>query len=705
MADGPGDTRLDRYDPDVWALVEASPDPMVVIQDGRHVFANARALALYRARDLAELASQPAIDYMAPDLRGTGVLRLRSMAEDRRQLDYVEEAIVRRDGTRCETEAAGAPIMFGGRPAALVVMRDITARIAAEAARTEAEKRFRSAFVHAPIGMAVLDPEGRITDANPALAELLRCTPADLVGTPVWHWLQPNERPASHARFARLLAGQSSVETAEFELLRADGSPAWGRASTSALSDKDGRSVSFVLQLEDITAQKSAEDQLRHQATRDQLTGLANRALFTARLTDALTGAGTARERPAVLFLDLDRFKIINDSMGHGCGDELLIQVAERLRHSVRPGDTVARLGGDEFAVLLPAVRTVDDAGWAAKRLLRSFGGPFVLAGQDVFVKASLGIALAEPGTDAATILRDADAAMYRAKADGRGRFAAFDETMRTECNRRMDLETGLFGALNANEFDLVYQPIVDTAHGRLVAVEALLRWRRSSGELVGPDEFIPIAEETGLIVPIGAWVVRQAAAQLRRWRAAQPACGPMTVAVNVSIRQLATADFADLVIRLANEIHPDRLSVEITESATAQISEPMIRVLERVRAHGVTIAVDDFGTGHSSLARLRSLPVDLLKIDRQFTAAAATSTRDESVVVAIVAMAQALGLTTLAEGVETDDQAGLLRRAGCPLLQGYLYGRPQPAEQIIWPDAIEDTEIRPIADARRSFG
>ncbi len=605
------------------------------------------------------------------------------MTEERSHLDYVDEAIIRLDGTRCEIEAAGNPIVFDGEPAALVVVRDTTARKEAERALQAAEQRFRSAFVHAPIGMAVLDTGGVISEVNPALAPIVGCRMAELVGSSIFGWVHPDDRDGSRARFARLLAGTSAVETSEVRLIRRDGEVVWARASTSTLRDPDGPPSSFILQLEDVTARRTAEEQLRFQASRDHLTGLANRAVFIERLQDAVDVLDRNVGAAAVLFIDLDRFKVVNDSMGHICGDELLAQVAGRFRDSLRPADTIARLGGDEFGVLLQRVRSVDEAALAARRLHHSLIEPFLIEGGEVFVNASIGIALAEPGTDALALLRDADSAMYQAKAAGGGIHVAFDEKLRAACSRRMDIETGLYRALGDGELFLAYQPIVEIATGAVIGVEALLRWRRVDGNLVPPDEFIPVAEETGVILPIGAWVLQQAARQMRAWRAANPAMLPVAVAVNVSTRQLLNPDFCDQVLPLAARLLPDRLTLEITETAAAQITSVGIAALDQLSRNGVEIAIDDFGTGLSSLARLRSLPVHAIKIDRQFITNLASSEQDRSVMLAIVAMAEALGLTAIAEGVETAQQAGLLRDAGCPLAQGYLFDRPLPPEQV----------------------
>ncbi len=386
---------------------------------------------------------------MDPSQKRQAVARMRSMAEEGSHLGYVDETIIRLDGTRCDIEAAGSPISYRGRSAALVVMRDITARIAAEAAREAAEERFRSAFIHAPVGMAVLDRAARVSEANPALTQMLRCSMEELLGSTVWRWLHPDDREKSQARFARLRDGTSAVETSEVRLLRADNEPAWGYASTSVLRNRTNHPASFVLQLQDTTARRSAEDQLKSRVSHDRLTGLANRSRFTAQLVSALEASPADGATLAVMFLDLDRFKVINDSMGHDCGDKLLVQVADRLRASLRPEDTVARFGGDEFAILLEGVDALEQASSAARRIQDLLAKPFLLNGTEVFANFSIGISLAEPGSDASTLLRDADVAMYRAKADGGGNFETFDENMRADCHQRMDIENGLYGALS----------------------------------------------------------------------------------------------------------------------------------------------------------------------------------------------------------------------------------------------------------------
>jgi diguanylate cyclase (GGDEF)-like protein/PAS domain S-box-containing protein len=520
-------------------------------------------------------------------------------------------------------------------------------------------------------------------EANPAMAVLLRCAVEDLVGSTAGDWVFPEDRAASRERFARLQSHQSIVETAEVRVLRRDGELAWTHASTSTLRDPAGAPSSFILQLYDITERHLAEEQLTFRATRDHLTGLANRVLFTEYLHEALAVTAQDGIPPAVLFVDIDRFKIVNDSMGHSCGDELLAQVARRLRSSMRPSDVIARFGGDEFAVLLREVRHSEDAVLAAQRLGDSLIEPFRIDRAEVYVNVSIGIALADSGSDVEGLLRDADSAMYRAKATGGSSHVVFDETVRAVCSRRMDIESGLHRAIAGGELSLAYQPIVETATGMRTGFEALLRWHRPNGEVISPAEFIPIAEESGTIVPIGAWVMDEACRQARAWRAAHRSLPPLTIAVNVSTRQLLDPAFFDAAVSASQSIYPDVLTLEITESAAAQICDAALATLDELVRRGVRIALDDFGTGESSLARLRTLPVHTLKIDRQFIADISGSEEDESLVRAILAMADALGLTAVAEGVETQPQAAILRKAGCTLAQGYLFGRPLPADEI----------------------
>jgi len=427
------------------------------------------------------------------------------------------------------------------------------------------------------------------------------------------------------------------------------------------------------------------------QAFHDSLTGLASRALFIDRLEHELASAMRERTRLAALFIDLDRFKMINDSLGHTAGDAVLVSVAERLRSCLGPDDTAARLGGDEFAVLLHCLGE-DQAVAIADRIITALREPFLVEGRQVYVNASIGIAFNTGRvSDGQTLLRNADIAMYQAKKNGKGRHEIFKTAMSTMPIRHLDLESDLHRALAGNEFVLHYQPIVElpgilsgeAMHRPVAAAEALLRWQDPRHGLIGPQKFIPLAEETGLIVPIGRWVIHEACRQASAWNSRRPGQPPLTVSVNLSTRQLQQADLPDIVSAslAATGLHPNCLMLEITESMLLGDTETTVRGLRRLKELGVRLAIDDFGTGYSSLTYLRSLPIDTVKIDKSFLDDIATA-KGSALVRAIVQFGQAMELTTIAEGIETPDQLVQLHRSGCHLGQGYLFAKPlEPGE------------------------
>ena len=432
-----------------------------------------------------------------------------------------------------------------------------------------------------------------------------------------------------------------------------------------------------------IVAWRTNENQL----LRDPLTGLPSRLLFLNRLTAALGGL---QRRPgryvAVLFLDLDRFKVINDSLGHPAGDQLILAVAERLRHCLRRQETIARFGGDEFAILCEDLAHEEDAVAVAERVLKSFGLPFHLPHGDAVSTASIGIALAvSSDQDGEDLIRDADAAMYRAKQAGGGRVVLFDEVTRQRALDRLHTENGLRQALEREEFRVFFQPAVSIETGEIVGVEALVRWEHPERGLVGPADFIALAEETGLIVPIGAWVLRQACGHARRWEVERNGDGPLTVSVNVSARQLAEPAFVDAVADALEEtgIDPSGLCLEVTESVLIEDPDSSTETLAALKRLGVKVAVDDFGTGYSSLEHLRKFPIDSVKIDRSFVRGLPHSSEDVAIVGAVIELGHALNLSVVAEGVETADQLGNLQRAGCDTAQGFLFSRPEHPDVV----------------------
>ncbi len=434
----------------------------------------------------------------------------------------------------------------------------------------------------------------------------------------------------------------------------------------------------------DLDERRQVEHNIRHLAHHDALTGLPNRALFRDRLTHAMAQADRYRQILAVMFLDLDRFKAINDTLGHDVGDQLLRIAAERLRTCVRDCDTVARLGGDEFTVIVEDLGSVQDAAVVAQKIIDGLAQPFHLLGHEVFITASIGITIyPTDGENVETLLRNADSAMYRAKEHGRNNFQFYVADMNTRARERLMLESALRRALEREEFTLYYQPRVDLFSGKVIGAEALLRWRHPEMGQVPPAEFIPILEETGLIIPVGEWVLHTACAQARAWQDA--ALGPVRVAVNLSVRQFLQRDLVDRVRRALERVNLDAgaLELEITEDLLLEQNQANLVALEGLKALGVHIAIDDFGTGYSSLSYLKRLPIDTLKIDQSFIRDIERDADGKAIASAIIAMATSLRLTVIAEGVETEQQLGFLRAHGCDEIQGFSFSQPLTAAEF----------------------
>jgi diguanylate cyclase (GGDEF)-like protein/PAS domain S-box-containing protein len=552
---------------------------------------------------------------------------------------------------------------------------DITERKRAEAAVLDSEERYRRIIETTREGVVVLDPGGTITFANARMADLIGYGIEDLVGAPL-------------GRFTALADVEASVGDGQHdvELVRRDGSSLWVMVSATSLEVDGGAGV--LAMVSDITDRKRAEDELAHQALHDHLTGLPNRALLLDRLEHALERSQRTGTSVAVVFLDLDRFKLVNDGLGHEVGDELLLAVAERLRAGMRPADTVARFGGDEFVLVCEDVADERAVTAVSEGVLQTLSAPVELRGRTFHVSASLGVAMGT-GADASPdeLIRDADAAMYRAKERARGSYEIFNEETRRRSLLRLSVEHGLRTALAEDQLRVHYQPLVTVAGGEVVGAEALVRWEDPERGLLMPDHFIPVAEDSGLIVPIGAWVLGEACRQGRAWRDELGTGTPFEVSVNLSARQLFHADLVDTVAwTLAEAGAPagDLLvCLEVTESVVMEQPEASATVLRALKDLGVRVAMDDFGTGYSSLAYLRQFPFDLLKIDRAFVAGVTASQQDRAIVRTIVELARALGLTVVAEGVETPEQLAVLRELGCEVAQGYLFARPQPAEGV----------------------
>jgi diguanylate cyclase (GGDEF)-like protein/PAS domain S-box-containing protein len=582
-------------------------------------------------------------------------------------------------------------------------MIDISAQKAAELALRESEEQTRLIIETASQAYVAIDASGRIIDWNAQAEATFGSSRQEALGQQLEDLIIPVGQRAEHrAGMARYLAtgeGRLLGKRIEVTALHRDGHEFLAELTIWPVGSGD--SIHFSALIHDITLRKQLEMQLQHQAFHDSLTGLANRALFRDRVAHALARQARSRGAVSVLFSDLDDFKTVNDSLGHDAGDQLLVAVAERLRAVMRPEDTTARFGGDEFAILLEET-TEDGTRRAADRILEALRSPFEFHGRQVVMHASIGAAItADADTEPDDLLRQADLAMYTAKTSGKGRFAFYEPQMHAAAVTRMELKADLEHALADQAFEMYYQPIIDLRSSRVVGLEALVRWHHPERGLVLPTEFIPIAEETGLIVALGSWVIGAACDQLAAWGGAVRPSGPLferlSVWVNLSARQLQEPNFVETVADAlrTSGVRPDRLTLEITESALMADLDQSATTLHRLRALGVRLAIDDFGTGYSSLSYLERLPVEVLKIDRSFTAAIGQG-RDVPVLVrSIVKLGQTLHMEVLAEGIETAEQLARLRAIDCRLGQGFYFSPALPADEVIqlldhgWPSAL----------------
>jgi diguanylate cyclase (GGDEF)-like protein/PAS domain S-box-containing protein len=568
-----------------------------------------------------------------------------------------------------------------GVEAVLVHVRDVTEQRVAERARRSSEERFRSFFDYAGITIHVMGLDGTILEANPASQQLLGYTPQELIGR-VASSLSPDEDVAEGRTAAReLREGLRDQVTLERRFFHKDGHLVWGQLTVTMVHE--GGDARLIGMIQDISERKRMESQLVRQAFHDELTGLANRVLFRDRLHHALERRSRGDFRVAVILLDLDGFKRVNDSLGHAVGDELLEVVGRRISSTVRAGETVARLGGDEFAIVIESIADGDDPLMLAERLLAALRRPVEIGGREAVVGVSIGIAVATADDDAESVLRNADTAMYAAKASGKGCVRSFDPSMHREAMDWLELEGDLRLALERKEFFLVFHPLVRIATGEVKGFEALIRWQHPVRGLVPPDGFIPIAEETGLIVDIGRWVLEEACRQATSWSAVDGAAP--TVSVNLAARQLDEPALNDHVRAALTHsgLDPTRLVLEITESDVMREPEVARQKLETLKALGPRLAIDDFGTGYSSLSYLQYFPVDELKIDRSFIKRIDVGDRDAALVRTIISLARSLAVEVVAEGVEQPEQEQYLRDLNCDLGQGYLYSRPLLAADV----------------------
>jgi diguanylate cyclase (GGDEF)-like protein/PAS domain S-box-containing protein len=526
-------------------------------------------------------------------------------------------------------------------------------------------------------------PDNPIEYVNPAFERITGYRAADVVGRNT-RFLQGDDRDQPGVWEIRGALRELREGHGVLRNYRKDGSLFWNDLHIAPVRDEAGKVTHFVGILNDITDARIYEQQLEHQANHDTLTGLPNRNLLQDRVAQSLAHARRTGERLAVLYIDLDRFKYLNDSFGHPVGDAFLKEAAARLNATVRESDTVARLGGDEFVVMVPGLARTEDAGNVAQKLLAALAAPLDVEGHQLLLTASLGVSIyPDDGDDAVTMLKNADAAMYRAKEQGGNGFQFYIREMGVLAQERVALESALRRAVEQQEFELHYQPKVSLESGQITGVEALIRWRHPELGMVSPDRFIPVAEETGLIVPIGEWVLRTACLQAKAWHAA--GYPDLSMAVNLSARQFRQQNLPELVrdVLADTSLAPEHLELELTESLLMKDSESIVQALRELKTIGVTLSLDDFGTGYSSLSYLKRFPIDVVKIDRSFVRDVTCSVDAASLVKAIIAMAEALRMKTVAEGVETQGQLGFLSANQCDAIQGYYFSRPLPANEM----------------------
>jgi diguanylate cyclase (GGDEF)-like protein/PAS domain S-box-containing protein len=660
-------------------LFEESRDAIYITElDGRFIDVNPAMLELF-GYSRSEMLTLNAMELYA---NGEDRAAFRQVLDAQNSVREYELELRRKDGETltCLLSSMVRRVPNGQIIGYQGIIHDITQRKRAESLLMESEHFTRAIIASVQQGIIVYDRELRYQVWNRFMEDLSGLPAARVLGTTPAELFPQLKDQGIDALLARALAGET-VQSPDLEITPPSGGrTVWTSCVFSPHVTRTGEIMGVVGIVHDITDRKEAEEQLVHNAFHDALTGLPNRALFLDRLERLLKHSMRRSDHIfGVAFMDLDRFKVVNDSLGHLRGDELLVAIARRLERCVRQGDTVASLGGDEFAVLLGSVNDVRDATRVADRILSELSQPFDLAGHEVFTAASIGIALSVGGYESPEeILRDADTAMYRAKLEGRCRYEVFDRNMHERAVQTLQVETDMRRALERREFRAHYQPIIDLTTGRISGLEALLRWEHPTRGMIAPAEFVPLAEETGLIVSIGWWILEDACRQMKRWLDEIPECAGRYVSVNLSSRQFMQPDLLQQVDYALSRtaLSPHALRLEITESVVVQHQEAVAASLAALRARGIQLCIDDFGTGYSSLSYMHAFPVSVLKIDRSFISQIGVTGGNPRLVETIVALSRNLGMETVAEGVETQEQLDYLRGLGRLYAQGYYFSK-----------------------------
>jgi diguanylate cyclase (GGDEF)-like protein/PAS domain S-box-containing protein len=665
-------------------LVESVKDWIWEIDaDWRYVYASPKVEEILGYTPDEILGRRP-FDLMPAAEAGELLRRFEAIAAEGKPLTSLENRNLHKDGRIVILETSAMPIFRedGSLCGYRGVDRDVTERRLAEEALDQTTQRLNMHFQQTPLAVIEWDADFRVLDWNPSAETIFGYSKAEAIGRHAMDLIVPKSAEDHVAEVWSELVRQGGGFRSSNENVTKAGKTIICEWYNTPLVDDNGRVIGVASLAQDITEQRQAEQRLNHLAYYDALTNLPNRSLFQDRLGQAIATASRHQKLVGVMLMDLDRFKVINDTLGHEIGNALLQAVAGRLKHCLRESDTVARLGGDEFAIALTDIATIEDVVQIAQKILDEFVAPFAVDGKELFVSASIGITLYPfDGSDPSLLLRNTDSAMYHAKDKGRKTFQFYSAEMTERVEKRLTLETELRHALAREELQLHYQPQLDIASGRIVGMEALVRWQHPVKGMMPPAEFIPIAEESGLIVPIGEWILRNACRQAMAWQA--QGLPELQIAINLSARQ-----FKPELVDLARDVLAETglparcLELEITESVFIEGTDSeAASILAQLKALGLSLAIDDFGTGYSSLSYLKCLPVDKLKIDQSFVQGISSNPEDASLVKAIIAIARSLNLHVIAEGVETEAQLRYLREHGCDFMQGYFYSRALPPE------------------------
>ncbi len=700
-------------------ILDAMPDGLVIVNpQGAIIGSNAAALAIfgYDQKQLIGLT----IEALLPERFRAGHVAKRNnylAAPLHRPMGQSLKLLgQRRDGSEFPVEVSLSPYRAGRQVCVICIIRDISDHEQHQAELQRAELRYRTVVEQMPAVTFMASLDGRANElyVSPQIEKLLGFSQQEWLSDPVlWYTrLHPDDRERWHHEFAQTCAAGTDF-CAEFRFIAKDGKTVWVQGNAKMIRDGQGAPLMLHGIAFDITARKEAEQvlersrdeleqcvrdrtaELARVALLDKLTGLPNRSLLMDRLRQSLDRSRRAGRTYALMFLDIDRFKIVNDSLGHDVGDALLQEIGRRLTREVRcvdtvsctvDGDSTARMGGDEFVILLDEIRQADDAVVVADRLLIALAEPYRLGQHEVFSSASIGIVVGPAGYERAEdVIRDADTAMYEAKRAGKGRYVLFDETMRSRVQRRHMLENDLRRAIDANQLSFVFQPIVSLETGEPHSVEALLRWRHATAGDIGPAEFIPIAEESNLILAIGEWVLREGARQMADWIDRLGPAAPPTISLNLSRKQFIRSDLPEQIrgILMETGLAAERLQLEVTEDAFASDVKAAIATMNAIKRLGVQLAIDDFGAGCSTFASLHEFPADVLKVDRSLLSDIEQSKDTAALVHSLAVLVRNLGLTMVAEGIERASQAVVAQELGCQLAQGYFFARPMPADKL----------------------